>query len=754
MQLWTPAQGDKEEVINGRSSEIDLIGRAILVKQYNIIAGENLAIAQHRDTLRYARVRSGDYRPIEHKYHIGQYVFVKHKQVTALQPKARTGLYRIQDLKDNGVVILEGTDGATFKEHVEHLAPCHLPVQYIDAKTTDNTVPSEDMPCEVCRQTGREAEMILCDGCDTGWHMGCLNPSLTKVPDDEWFCPNCSLTEGKQSRFLKRIKGQAIATQWLDNRYIRPIMDAEGKQFEGLRVRKLINSASNRHGKHYYGTLQYLTNPADPALKGTFKVNFDDGGEEYNDWTGLQADKRLKFVDNETLLPVHDQTNPTLQPQDAPVAQIATPSLSQKKAAAPPPASQNAQPKLKATAEHHRPGAHRRHRAIHYTMEPHLPEAEQHVATEAGPHREQRITALSEPHLPEAAQHVATQAGPHREQRITALSEPHLPEEKQPSAARPHLPGEEHDHNAVNFTYAKPPAQGTHHTCRWDGVMPFHNAVHHTASALASSLDLPHASAKDLLFDNDGASSQQSSNAAVRQGMGVPPKMPAFWDTSQPCAWAQMLEILMPGSTWAKVTLTNKAKAAQLTAAPEDSKFAGQSVRHRTSASEIAALIPHIKWDALQRGFDAWSGDNAIKHALQEHDDTRHIRILTNDIDPGTRANGHKDALQPGHWEKWMRFWKPQFLICSPLFMMMDLAVPLMARFCPILFVHVPCTWVFSATETRSRWLQDLKDEGRLQIIANLPRGSAGPWRCCWLIILQHPEQRPEIMHNAADFTL
>jgi len=104
--------------------------------------------------------------------------------------------------------------------------------------------------------------------------------------------------------------------------------------------------------------------------------------------------------------------------------------------------------------------------------------------------------------------------------------------------------------------------------------MPIHNAVHHTAFALASNLDLPHASAKDLLFDDDGATSRQSSYAAVRQAMGMLPKMPTFWDTSQPYAWAQMLQILMPGNAWAKVTLTNNAKAAQLTTAPEDSKFA------------------------------------------------------------------------------------------------------------------------------------------------------------------------------------
>ena len=79
----------------------------------------------------------------------------------------------------------------------------------------------------------------------------------------------------------------------------------------------------------------------------------------------------------------------------------------------------------------------------------------------------------------------------------------------------------------------------------------------------------------------------------------------------------------MPGSTWAKLTLTNKAQAAQLTTAPENSKFAGQDLRHRTSPAEIAALIPHIRWDTLRKGLDVWSGDNAIKHALREHE-TKH----------------------------------------------------------------------------------------------------------------------------------
>ena len=33
--------------------------------------------------------------------------------------------------------------------------------------------------------------MLLCDKCDSGWHMGCLSPQLTDIPEDSWFCPSC-----------------------------------------------------------------------------------------------------------------------------------------------------------------------------------------------------------------------------------------------------------------------------------------------------------------------------------------------------------------------------------------------------------------------------------------------------------------------------------------------------------------------------------------------------------------------------------
>ncbi|CAH2243248.1 jg21424, partial [Pararge aegeria aegeria] len=45
--------------------------------------------------------------------------------------------------------------------------------------------------CQVCRRSDGEDSMLLCDGCDRGYHMQCLTPPLAQVPADQWFCPNC-----------------------------------------------------------------------------------------------------------------------------------------------------------------------------------------------------------------------------------------------------------------------------------------------------------------------------------------------------------------------------------------------------------------------------------------------------------------------------------------------------------------------------------------------------------------------------------
>mmetsp|Transcript_34396 Transcript_34396/g.74495 ORF Transcript_34396/g.74495 Transcript_34396/m.74495 type:complete len:325 (-) Transcript_34396:1079-2053(-) len=50
----------------------------------------------------------------------------------------------------------------------------------------------DTLVCEACNSGEREEEIVLCDACDAGYHMGCLEPPLTELPHDLWFCPSCS----------------------------------------------------------------------------------------------------------------------------------------------------------------------------------------------------------------------------------------------------------------------------------------------------------------------------------------------------------------------------------------------------------------------------------------------------------------------------------------------------------------------------------------------------------------------------------
>jgi len=45
--------------------------------------------------------------------------------------------------------------------------------------------------CEICGRCDHEDRLLLCDGCDFGYHCDCLDPPLTEIPVEEWFCPDC-----------------------------------------------------------------------------------------------------------------------------------------------------------------------------------------------------------------------------------------------------------------------------------------------------------------------------------------------------------------------------------------------------------------------------------------------------------------------------------------------------------------------------------------------------------------------------------
>ncbi|XP_008592048.1 PREDICTED: PHD and RING finger domain-containing protein 1 isoform X2 [Galeopterus variegatus] len=106
--------------------------------------------------------------------------------------------------------------------------------------------------CEVCGRSDREDRLLLCDGCDAGYHMECLDPPLQEVPVDEWFCPECtgpaadagSTSEEEVSLLLADVEP---TTSRLRPRAVRTRAIARTRQSERVRATVNQNRISTAH---------------------------------------------------------------------------------------------------------------------------------------------------------------------------------------------------------------------------------------------------------------------------------------------------------------------------------------------------------------------------------------------------------------------------------------------------------------------------------------------------------------------------
>ncbi|GLC55390.1 hypothetical protein PLESTB_000982200 [Pleodorina starrii] len=177
---------------DGELAAASILTRADAMRHRMAIAGENLLIAQHRDTLRYAALRGGGYHPKLREFDVGDYVYYRNTSSrTTLDPPAQPTILRVIEVRPSGVLVLEGHCGQTLKSHVKDCAPCHLPIrdEVVDPRVAR---PSATLSCEVCRSPKGEEWMLLCDSCGTGWHTYCMKPALKQIPEGTWVCPNCT----------------------------------------------------------------------------------------------------------------------------------------------------------------------------------------------------------------------------------------------------------------------------------------------------------------------------------------------------------------------------------------------------------------------------------------------------------------------------------------------------------------------------------------------------------------------------------
>jgi hypothetical protein len=69
--------------------------RARLFEREMPIAFQNLAIAQHRDTLRYMRTRAGDYKPKLKRFEAQDLVYLKRQKADSMDPRVGRIILRV-----------------------------------------------------------------------------------------------------------------------------------------------------------------------------------------------------------------------------------------------------------------------------------------------------------------------------------------------------------------------------------------------------------------------------------------------------------------------------------------------------------------------------------------------------------------------------------------------------------------------------------------------------------------------------------
>ncbi len=84
-------------------------------------------------------------------------------------------------------------------------------------KPADKTVEEweeqlESLPCSICNLNIEEEEdkLLLCDRCNRGFHIFCLDPVRDHVPKDDWFWPECVIVKISQQIMSEKSHSQEV----------------------------------------------------------------------------------------------------------------------------------------------------------------------------------------------------------------------------------------------------------------------------------------------------------------------------------------------------------------------------------------------------------------------------------------------------------------------------------------------------------------------------------------------------------------
>uniref|UniRef100_A0A1A9VP08 PHD finger protein 10 n=1 Tax=Glossina austeni TaxID=7395 RepID=A0A1A9VP08_GLOAU len=93
-----------------------------------------------------------------------------------LAPPPPINIHAVQEAKEK--LKQEKKEKHATKKLMKELAVC-------------KTVLSEMENCQFCTSGENEDKLLLCDGCDKGYHTYCFKPKMENIPEGDWYCYEC-----------------------------------------------------------------------------------------------------------------------------------------------------------------------------------------------------------------------------------------------------------------------------------------------------------------------------------------------------------------------------------------------------------------------------------------------------------------------------------------------------------------------------------------------------------------------------------
>ncbi|XP_018621294.1 PHD and RING finger domain-containing protein 1 [Scleropages formosus] len=116
--------------------------------------------------------------------------------------------------------------------------------------------------CEVCGRSDREDRLLLCDGCDAGYHMECLTPPLNSVPVEEWFCPECAANNNPAGAFSEEVSEDELMALTADavptTSHLRTSSSRPTRAIARTRQSERVRATVNRNRITQARTMQHV----------------------------------------------------------------------------------------------------------------------------------------------------------------------------------------------------------------------------------------------------------------------------------------------------------------------------------------------------------------------------------------------------------------------------------------------------------------------------------------------------------------